>query len=277
MKIKLVTDCAANICQKVDKEIAYVPLVITTDKREFRDDESLDVPGMMEYLKNYKGKSGTACPGIADWIDAFQGADMILGVAITSGLSGSYNSARNAVEQYQEDNPDAKVYIVDSLSAGPEMTLMVERLSEYIDQELEFETIVKEIEEYKKHSHIIFSLESLDNFVNNGRISPIIARAVSALGIRVIATGSEEGTIEPIHKARGEKKAIIQIYKCMKEYGYKGGKVRISHTFNEEGAGAVRALILKEYPDADITIQENRGLCSYYSELGGILVGFDDL
>ena len=39
MKTRLVTDCAANICQKVDKEIAYVPLVITTDDREFRDDE----------------------------------------------------------------------------------------------------------------------------------------------------------------------------------------------------------------------------------------------
>ena len=57
MKTRLVTDCAANICQKVDKEIAYVPLVITTDDREFRDDENLDVSEMMEYLKNKKRTS----------------------------------------------------------------------------------------------------------------------------------------------------------------------------------------------------------------------------
>jgi fatty acid-binding protein DegV len=78
-----------------------------------------------------------------------------------------------------------------------------------------------------------------------------------------------------MHKCRGEKKALQQILTTMKELGYAGGKVRIAHSYNPEAAEKLRDLIYSEFPESDIAIRFNRGLCCYYAEEGGILIGFE--
>ena len=78
-----------------------------------------------------------------------------------------------------------------------------------------------------------------------------------------------------MHKCRGEKRAISKIWECMKELGYRGGKVRLRHSYNLEAAEKLAELIRGEYPDCDLKIGPNRGLCCYYAEEGGLLVGFD--
>jgi len=118
-------------------------------------------------------------------------------------------------------------------------------------------------------------LESLSNLVKNGRVSPAVAAVAGILGVRMVGKASDEGTLQPLHKCRGEKKAILTIIKEMKEHGFKGGKVRISHCFNENMANSIKELILSEYPNTDIDICVCSGLCSYYAEKGGVLVGFE--
>ena len=127
MKIKIVTDSASNMLSLEGVEFHSAPLVIRTDEKEFVDDASLDVEAMADYLKTYKGKSGTACPGVGDYLAAFEGYDLIYVVTIISKLSGSYNAAMVAKEQYEEENPGKKVCVLDSYSAGPEMKLHVEK------------------------------------------------------------------------------------------------------------------------------------------------------
>ena len=61
----------------------------------------------------------------------------------------------------------------------------------------------------------------------------------------------------------------------MCENGYAGGRVRVRHTENAEAAALLRETILAQYPDADVRVGENRGLCSYYAERGGMLVGYE--
>ena len=68
--------------------------------------------------------------------------------------------------------------------------------------------------------------------------------------------------------------AMLQV---MEEDGYKGGRVHITHGLNPTGAQALRALIAAKYPQADITVGVNTGLCTFYAEKGGIMVGFSDL
>ena len=70
-------------------EFASAPLTIRTADREFVDNESLDVLEMVEYLSKYKGKSGSACPGVGDWLDVFGDADEVYCVTIISTLSGT--------------------------------------------------------------------------------------------------------------------------------------------------------------------------------------------
>ena len=275
MNMRIVADSSANLTTLADKSIVSVPLTLRTDEREFVDNESLDIKEMTDYLAAYKGKSGSACPSSQDWVDAFGDAEEVYAVAITSNLSGSYNSLRVAKEQYEEEHPDRKVCIIDSLSAGPELKLIVEKIQELREKKLSFEEISTAVKEYMKHTHLTFMLKSLTNLANNGRVSPAVAKIAGVLNILVVCIASNVGTLEQKEKARGEKKTIATLKKIMEEMGYKGGKIRIDHCFNLEGASKLKELILNAYPNADIKIDINRGLCSFYAEVGGILVGFE--
>ena len=275
MKIKLVADSSANAHAFTDMDVTYVPLKIVTDNKEYTDTVDLDVSEMLKDLREYKGKSSTACPSISDWTDAFSDADAVFGIAITSNLSGCFNAAVIAADEYTSANPDAKVFIMDSLSTGPEMQLILEKYRELILKGKSFEEIRDEAQAYHKRTRLIFSLESLNNFSKNGRISPVVAKAVGVLGLRIVGKASDEGTLEPMHKCRGEKKALQQLLASMKEMGYQGGKVRLSHSYNENAANSFAALLRENYPDCDVSITLNRGLCCYYAEEGGLLVGFE--
>ncbi|MBQ9927335.1 MAG: DegV family protein [Lachnospiraceae bacterium] len=276
MSYKIVSDSAVNL-RKQKGQIAYasVPLKIMAGDKEFTDDDSLDVQGMVNYMSGYKGKSGTACPGTMDWIQAFGEADTVFCVTITSGLSGSYNSARVAKEEYEEMHPGRRVFIVDSLSAGPEMEMIVDKLDELISQGKDYEEICDGIMAYKEKTGLMFSLESLTNLANNGRVSPVVAKIAGVLGIRIVGRASDKGQLDPMDKCRGEKKALAAICKRMKELGYAGGKVRIDHCNNKVAADNLKELILQEYPGAEVAMGVTYGLCSFYAEQGGLMVGFE--
>lgn len=275
MNIRLVSDSTANLIEMSNIPFESVPMKIIIGEREFVDDTNVSVAEMMQVMKGHKGKTSTACPGVQEWLDAFGDADVVYGTTITSGLSGSYNSAAIAANQYMEKHPGRKVFILDSLSAGPELELVMEKFRELSLAKLPFEDVCEKIKAYLARTKLIFSLESLENFARNGRVSHAVAAIVGVLGIRVVGRASDEGTLEPLHKARGEKAAIQKIIKHILESGYNGGKARISHTENPSMAEAVRAAIIKHFPDADVRIRENRALCSYYAETGGVLMGYE--
>ena len=274
MSMKIVVDSGANIQTMEGVAFACAPLTIVTDEREFRDDASLDVQEMTDYLKHFQGKSGSACPGVGDWLDAFGDAEKVFCMTIISVLSGSYNAAMIAKEQYEEEHPGRKVYVIDSYSAGPEMKLLAEKLRALIAEGKDFETICKEIEEYKEQkSCLVFCLQSLKNLANNGRVSHAQAKLCSMIGIRIV--GDVKDGLHPTDKCRGEKKALLKIFSNMKEKGYEGGTVIIDHCFNEDAANALKELILTEFPYAIIRVEKTFGLCSFYAEQGGLMIGFE--
>ena len=272
---KIVADSSSNMYSFGEIPFSYVPLKIITNAEEYTDCPELNLLDMVEEIKKTKGTSGTSCPNIQEWLDAFGDAENIFGITITSNLSGAYAAAMQAKADYLETHPGAKVHIFDSLSAGPELRLIAEKIRELLNAEKDFETIVKEITEYQKQTHLLFSLESLTNLSRNGRVSPAVAAIAGVLGIRVVGKASDEGTLEPLHKCRGENKALATIYKEMKSHGYCGGKLRIAHCFNPKAADAVKESVLLEYPDADVQIEPTTALCSFYAEAGGLMIGFE--
>lgn len=282
MRYRIIADSSSNIYNEDhlfgDKKQEYVsvPLKIITNEKEYEDTESLDTAQMVEELRNYKGKSGTSCPNVSDWLDAFGDADIIFGITLTGNLSGCYSAAVQARNDYIEEHPEAKVLILDTLSTGPEMELIVEKLKELLDQGKSFEEIEKEIHLYMKKTHLLFSLESLKNLVNNGRVNPAVAAVAGVLGIRIVGKASDEGTLEPLHKCRREKQLFRIMTKEMKEAGFSGGKVRIAHCMNEKGAQLLVDAIRESFGDCDISIRSCGALCSYYAEKGGILLGFEE-
>ena len=273
--MKIVADSSANIISLDGASFASAPLKVITDSCEFVDDAKTSVNDMIEYFETYKGRSKTSCPNTVDWLDAFGDADDIFCVTITSGLSGSYNSACVAKQVYEADCPDHRVFVIDSLSAGPELMLIVEKLRDYILEGLTFEEICVKIKAYQETTSLVFVLESLKNFAANGRVSPAVAKIAGVLGIRIVGEASPQGTLAPVSKCRGEAKSLTAMLNYLKENYLKSGKVRIAHCMNSSAANELKQMILEAFPNVDVQIHPCRILCSYYAEKGGMLVGFE--
>jgi DegV family protein with EDD domain len=230
---------------------------------------------MLDELALNDEKVGSSCPSPEDWVNTFGDAKYVFCFTITSGLSGSYNSAKIAKKDYEEKYPDRKVHIVDSLSTGPETVVLIEKVKELILAGQTFEEVSKAVDEYQKTTGLVFMLRSLRNLKNNGRVNPIVAKVVGVLGIKIIGEASEKGDLKPLVKHKSERTLFSKLLECMKNKGYRGGKVRIGHCRNEKDGAQLKEQILKEYPCADVSIYKLRGLCSFYAEIGGVLVGFE--
>ena len=272
---KIVADSSADLLSVAEVAFESVPLKIITDEREYVDDESLDVVGMLNDLAKYKGRSRTSCPNSEEYIKAFGDAENIFCITITSNLSGSCNAARAAAKTYMEEHPERRVHVIDSLSTGAESALIIDKLATMIQDGMSFDEIKERITDYNDHTRLIFALESMHNLANNGRVSPVVAKVAGILGIRAIGRASDVGTLEMTNKSRGVQNMVNDIVNNMISEGCKGGRIRINHADNEAAAKLLRDKILEKIPTAEIIMGEARGLCSFYAERGGLLIGFE--
>ena len=199
----------------------------------------------------------------------------VIAFTITSALSGSYNAACVAKKNCEERNPARRIYVVDSLSAGPEIALLIERALYELRSHADFDKVCEALNTYQAQTHLLFALESMHNLAQNGRVSKLAATMASVLGIRAIGQASAEGTLEMLGKCRGVRKARQFMLGEMVELGYKGGKVRIGHCQNAALALELCTEIQQRFPEADVRSYPLRGLCSYYAERGGIMLGFE--
>ena len=275
MNIKIVCDSSSNIFAMDGMNYATVPMKIIAGDREFVDTAALDLQGMVDFLKEHKGKSGSSCPNVQDWLDAFEGAEYVFGITITKHLSGSYNSGKQAAETYMEEHPGAKAFIIDSLSTGPEMMMIVDKIRELNEKGLDYETIREQVLDYANHNHTLFCLQSMTNLARNGRVHPAVAKIAGMLGIRVVGD-VEGGEIIPVHKPRGDRKAIATLVEMMGERGLQDGNlVRIAHCFGRSVADALVAAVKEKYPNCRFMVEPTTALCSFYAEAGGLIIGFE--
>ena len=142
---KIVADSSADITSLSGIEFESVPLKIITAEREFCDNDSLDVSEMASFLYSYKGKSSTSCPNPEDWISAFGDAENVFCITITSTLSGCHNAALIAKSIYEEKYPERHVFVLDSLSTGPEMKLIIERAVTLASEGKSFEEVCEAV------------------------------------------------------------------------------------------------------------------------------------
>ena len=274
-KIKIVADSSSDVFTRESIAFSAAPLKIITSERQFLDDEALDIREMVEYLGKYKGKSSTSCPNPEEWLSAFGDAEEVFCVTITSSLSGSYNAAMIAKNQYEKKNPERRVCVIDSLSTGPDMLLLIKKIEELYAEGKSFEEISEGVREYQKRTGLLFVLESMKNLANNGRVSKILAKLAGVMNIRVLGKASDKGELEPLDKPRGVKMTQLKILERLDSLGYLGGRLHITHCLNPEAAETLRDGVLAKFPSAEVSIDKCGGLCSFYAEKGGMLIGFE--
>ena len=266
MKWKIIADSGCDYRSldnlAPDTEFVSVPLTIQVGETIYRDDAQLNIDQMMEEMYATTTASKSACPSPDDYMKSFEGADNIVVVTITGTLSGSYNSAEIAKKIYLEEHPDTKIHVIDSLSAGGEVDLLVRKLNHLVAEGLDFDQVLDAITAYQSKTKLLFLLAKVDNLVKNGRLSKLVGTVVGLLNIRMVGEASKTGTI---------KAAFDELIKA----GYTGGHITIAHRNNNKFIEQFSALVREKFTQASIEVLPTSGLCSFYAEEGGLLMGYE--
>ena len=259
----------------VDTLFESVPLTIQVGDEIFIDNDQLNIDEMMEKMYATSSASKSACPSPDDYMKAFDGALNIFVVTITGTLSGSHNSAQVAKKLYIEEHPNVNIHIIDTLSAGGENDLIIKKLNLLIGQGLSYEEIVTEITTYQTKTKLLFVLAKVDNLVKNGRLSKLLGAVVGLLNIRMVGEASQDGKLELLQKARGAKKSLIAAFDELIKAGYAGGQIIIAHRNNLKFCQQFSEMVRERFPQAVIKVIPTSGLCSFYAEENGLLMGYE--
>ena len=201
-------------------------------------------------------ESRTSQVNVTEYIDFWrpflaEGKD-VLHVALSSGISGSFNSARIAAEELMKDFPDRQVLVVDSMAASSGFGLFIDRLAELRDRGYSLRDLYVYAEEHKLYVHHWFFSTDLTFYIRGGRVSRTAGFFGQMLNICPLLNVDYMGRLIPRDKIRSKKKVIREIVNRMEEHAEGGldyaGKCFISHSDCLEDAQAVAALIESRFP-----------------------------
>lgn len=277
MKFKIVGDsCTDFLPEDRAKEYTVtVPLTIEVGEEEIIDDDSFDQTDFLRKIAEYEGCPKSACPSPETYMESFEGAEEVYVVTISSGLSGSYNSAELAREMYLEEHPNAKIHVFDSKSASSGQLLIAHLIEQYALNGTPFEEIVDKVSAFRDDLQTTFVLESLETLRKNGRLTGVKAMVANALNIKPYMTATG-GIIKQVGQARGIRKALDKMIDYVGEVGTNltDKVVVIAHCNCVERAKNVEKKLLEKYGFKDSIIIDTKGISTMYANDGGVIVSF---
>ncbi|SKA99626.1 EDD domain protein, DegV family [Caloramator quimbayensis] len=278
MPIKIVADscCDLNDDIKRSTNINIAPLTIELEGEIFRDDENLDIQRFTEKMRNSKESPKTSCPSPQEFIKHYEGEESVFVVTLSAALSGTYRSAMMAKEIFTEEIQKKFIHVFNSKSASVGETLISLKIAELCKLGNEDSEIVSKVEDYISGMKTFFMLNTLENLVKAGRVSPIIAKVTSLLSIKPIMAGTEEGTIKIQEKVVGAQKAFKRFVEIIGEQGVdlENKVLGIAHCNCLDKALEFKNEVLKRYKFKDIIIVPTAGISTVYANEGGLVIAF---
>lgn len=278
------SSCNLRSFEPAAPQVSYrlAPLKVNVGGTEYVDDEHLDVDAFLDLMADEKTASSSACPSVGEWAEIFRDFDNVIAIAISENLSGSYEAActaRNIVmDDYVREHAgvisEKNIYVLNSRAAGGKLEVIVRLLDRYLTTNPSFEDAVAYVEQLEASSQVLYSLSRYENLTKNGRMPRFVGAVATKFSIRILGTASAEGTIKIVGPTRGEKKMYRKIMDAMEADGYRGGMVYIDHVRNLAGAQSLKSAILGRWPEAEVEIVACGGLCSYYAEESGLIIGY---
>lgn len=239
------------------RDISYICMHFALDGTEYLDDLGQSIPFDQFYQAMVDGaETKTSQINIAEFLDYFttfleQGKD-ILHVSLSSGISGTYQSAENAAMIARERFPERKIYIVDSLGASSGYGLIMDKLADLRDDGMDIDALYVWTNEHKLLMNHWFFSSDLTFYVKGGRISKTAGMFGSVLNICPLLNMDHLGRLIPRAKVRTKKRVIQEIVERMAENVEDGldynGKCYISQSACYEDAKKVADLVEKRFP-----------------------------
>lgn len=280
MSWALVSDSSCNLRDwqpsAPDTIYRFAPLKIRVGEEEYVDDLSLDVDAFNQVIFNETTASSTSCSSVGEWAELFRLADKTICMPISEIVSGSFNAAATARDMVLEEDPQRQIHLVNSRGAGAKLDLIFILFDRYLknNPNVSFEDACTYFEQLEQHSKLLFNLCNYENLAKSGRMPKVAGLVANKLNIRLLGTATEKGEIKVIGPARGEKKMFKKILSVMEEAGFTGGDFVIDHVNNLKGAEALADHIIMRWPGSNPIFLPCTGLCSYYAEMNGMIVGF---
>lgn len=247
-------------------DVKYICFHFELDGMQYEDNMGVSIPFDEFYARMANGADTKTSQVNAEEFEEYfrsfleQGLD-ILHISLSSGISGVINSANIAKETLQEEFPDRKIYVVDSLAASSGYGLLMDKLSELRAQGKTIDEVRDFVEEHKLNLHHWFFTSDLTFFIKGGRVTKTAGFIGSVLNICPLLNVDYEGKLIPRYKIRTKKKVIQAIVDRMEECAEDGldysGKCYISQSACYEDARAVADLIEARFPKLDGKVEIN--------------------
>lgn len=242
------------------KDIHYICFHYELDGKQYSDDLGKSMSFEAFYQAMVDGaETKTSQVNVEEYTRYFEtflkeGKD-VLHVCLSSGISGSINSAMIAKSELAEKYPDRKICVIDSLAASSGFGLLMDKMAELKAQGMGLEDLQKWAEENKQKMHHWFFTSDLTFFVKGGRVSKVSGFVGTVLNICPLLNVSSDGKLIPRQKIRTKKKVITAIVDKMAEHAVGGlnysGKCYISQSACYEDAKAVADLVEERFPNLD--------------------------
>lgn len=258
-------DFCLSCCSTVDldlermkqRDLRYVCFHYMLDGVEYPDDMGVTLP-VEELFRRMSDGAETKTAQIS--VEAYrthfksmlkEGRD-VLHVTLSTGLTGTYNSACIAREELVEKYPERKIYVVDSLGASSGYGLIMETLADLRDAGKTIDELYQWVEANKLRMHHCFFSTDLSFYVRGGRISKAAGLVGTMLNVCPLLNMDKEGRLTPREKIRGKRRVLKRIVEQMEAHAQQGldysGKCFICHSVCIEDAQTVAAMVEEGFP-----------------------------
>lgn len=279
MGIKIITDSCSDLPQKVIEKynIGVVPLEIRFGDKNYLDSIEITKNEFYDMMKEYNELPKTASPSPQQFISEFEKSDdNILVITISSGLSGTYNSAMIAKEIYEKDNKHKKIHVIDSLSASVGEGLIALKAAQKASEGIDIDELAESLRKSSKEVQVFFLLETLDNIVKGGRIGKVTGKIASLLSIKLIMKSDGNGIVDLAEKIRGSNRAFNRLIEIIGENSsnLENKILAIAHANCYAKALEFKKRVEERYKFKQVITSTIGATIGTYSGEGGLLISF---
>lgn len=283
-QFRLLTDSTADLSQEMVDEFGLVvyPMEFILDGTSYRnhpDDREIESHAFYEALRQGKLSSSSQINSeqIKDWVRPYlqQGED-VLYLVFSSGLSGTFRSAQLAQADLQEEFPDRKFVIVDSLCASMGEGLLAYYAARMRREGRSLEETAAWLESEKLHLCHWFTVDDLNHLKRGGRVSPATALLGTMLNIKPVLHVDNEGHLIPMEKVRGRRQSLDSLVRHMEKTAVNPGEqvIFISHGDCPDDAEYVAEQIRERIPVREIRIHSIGPVIGTHSGPGTVALFF---
>lgn len=284
MQFIAVTDTSGNLPTPLAKEydLKMIPFAYYIDGERFTclDTESFDGDAFYALLKNTEVKTTQINPAeYADFFEPFlkDGKDVIY-VAMSSGISGSCQSASIGAQMLLERYPDRTIEVVDTRGASLGEGLVAVAAAKMRDEDLSAQEAAKRLRMLSERMFNVFTVNDLMFLRRGGRLSNLSAIVGTVLGIKPILKGGEDGQISAFDTVRSRKRSVKALASQYEKYVVNAGEqtIGIAHAACREDAEMLIDLIKNgEHPPKDILLVDYEPVTGAHVGPGALALFFE--